>query len=65
MPQGAGRAAEAFANIIYSTLSELLPVPLSFYRDDMFDYGQSLLDHINTQEQIYEKLRLRNMVLKP
>ena len=65
MPQGAGPAAEAFANVIHSTLSELLPAPILFYQDDVFNYAESFVDHIENQERVYEKLRLRNMVLKP
>ena len=32
------------------------------WMDDVFNYGEKLSDHINIQCQIYEKLRLRNMV---
>jgi hypothetical protein len=65
MPQGVAPAAEAWAEVIGETLSDLLTEKMFFYQDDVFNHEEDLRGHIILNEHIFEKLRKRGMIFKP
>lgn len=65
MVQGAVNSASIWARVIHKTLEELNNLPIKWYQDDIVNHASgSIIEHLDTQQRLYNTLRRDNMTLK-
>ena len=67
MGQGLKNAANFFAKLVHEMFSSLVlqGVPMSVYQDDVCNFANELLHHLQVQQQIYDIMAENHLVFKP
>ena len=67
MGQGLKNAANFFARLVHEMFSALSiqGVPMSVYQDDVCNFANTLLHHLQVQQQIYDIMAENHLVFKP
>jgi transposase InsO family protein len=65
MPQGIATAAEIWAMIVSKVFKDLEHTNTIIYQDDVFNFHNDFIGHMDTNHKIYEEMRKHNMIFKP